>query len=159
MAVSVDNLEHRIQAAATPIAKALQVELVEVKCQGRGPNTIVRVTIDKPGGVGIRDCEQLHHSLSRALDVLDPVPPTCRLEISSPGLDRPLKHQEDFQRAIGKLVRITLLQALEGEWVIVGRLAAVQDHELTLHKTTRSGPQDLVLSRALIAKARLEVEF
>ena len=159
MAVSVENLEHRIQDAATPIAKALQVELVEVKCQGRGPNTIVRVTIDKPGGVGIRDCEQLHHSLSRALDVLDPVSPSYRLEISSPGLDRPLKHQEDFQRAIGKLVRITLLQPLQGEWVFVGRLTAVQDHEITIVIQTRSGTQDRVLSRELIAKARLEVEF
>ena len=159
MAVSVENLEHRIQDVATPIAKALQVELLEVKCQGRGPNAIVRVTIDKRGGVGIRDCEQLHHSLSRALDVLDPVSPTFRLEISSPGLDRPLKHQEDFQRAIGKLVRITLLEPLQGEWVIVGRLAAVQDHEVTLGIHTRSGTHDLVLSRGLIAKARLEVEF
>ena len=159
MAVSVESLEHRIHDAATPIAKALQVELVEVKCQGRGPNTIVRVTIDKPGGVGIRDCEQLHHSLSRALDVLDPVSPTYRLEVSSPGLDRPLKHQEDFQRAIGKLVRITLLQPLQSEWVIVGWLAAVQDQEITLVIQTRSGTQDLVLSRGLIAKARLEVEF
>ena len=159
MAVSVENLEQRIQDAATPIAKALQIELVEVKCQGRGPNPIVRVTIDKRGGVGIHDCEQLHHSLSRALDVLDPASPTFRLEISSPGLDRPLKHQEDFQRAIGKLVRITLLEPLQGDWVFVGRLAAVQDHEMTLVLRTRSGAQDLVLSRELIAKARLEVEI
>ena len=159
MAVSVENLEHRVQDAATPIAKALQVELVEVKCQGRGPNTIVRVTIDKPGGVVIHDCEQLHHSLSRALDVLDPASPTYRLEISSPGLDRPLKHQEDFKRAIGKLVRITLLQPLQGEWVFIGRLAAVQDQEITLAVPARSGTQDLVLSRELIAKARLEIEF
>ena len=159
MAVSVENLEQRIQDAATPIAKALQVELVEVKCQGRGPNAIVRVTIDKPGGVGIRDCEHLHHSLSRALDVLEPISPAFRLEISSPGLDRPLKHQEDFQRAIGKLVRITLLKPVRGEWVLVGRLATVQAHEISLVLQTRSGAHDLVLSRELIAKARLEVEF
>ena len=126
MAGSVENLEYRIQEAATPIAKALQIDLVEVKCQGRGPATIVRVTIDKPGGVGIKDCEQLHHSLSHALDVVDPVPHAYRLEVSSPGLDRPLKHQQDFQRAIGKLVRLTLVQPLQGEWVVVGRISDCQ---------------------------------
>ena len=159
MAVSVENLEHRIQETAIPIAKALQVDLIEVKCHGRGSGTTVRVTIDKPGGVGIDDCEQLHHSLSRALDVIDPVPHAYRLEVSSPGLDRPLKHQQDFQRSIGKLVRITLLQPLQGEWVVVGRLAAVRDHELTLIVQTRSGTKNLALGMQVIAKARLEVEF
>ena len=159
MAGSVENLEYRIQEAATPIAKALQIDLVEVKCQGRGPATIVRVTIDKPGGVGIKDCEQLHHSLSHALDVVDPVPHGYRLEVSSPGLDRPLKHQQDFQRAIGKLVRLTLVQPLQGEWVVVGRLATVQDDRVTVTVQTQSGTQDHVLTMDLIAKAKLEVEF
>ena len=159
MAGSIENLECRIQEAATPIAKALQIDLVEVKCQGRGPATIVRVTIDKPGGVGIDECEQLHHSLSRALDVVDPVPHVYRLEVSSPGLDRPLKHQQDFQRAIGKLVRLTLLQPQEGEWVVVGRLAAVQDDAVTVAVRTRSGTHNHSLTMGEIAKARLEVEF
>jgi len=159
MAVSEENVVRSIEEAATPIAKALGVELVEVKCHGRGTGTIVRVTIDKPGGVGIDDCEQLHQSLTRALDVVDPVPHAYRLEISSPGLDRPLKNRQDFQRALGKLVRITLLQPVRGEWVVVGRLSAVQDEDITLAIRTRSGERDLPLPWNILAKSKLEVEF
>lgn len=159
MAVSVENLEHRIHETAIPIAKALQIDLIDVRCHGRGPGMTVRVTIDKPGGVGIDDCEQLHHSLSRALDVVDPVPHAYRLEVSSPGLDRPLKDQQDFRRSIDKLVRITLTQPWRGEWVVVGCLQAVRDHEISLAVQTRSGTQSLALAWESIAKARLEVEW
>jgi ribosome maturation factor RimP len=159
MAVSGENVVRSIEEAATPIAKALGVELVEVQCHGRGTGTIVRVTIDKPGGVGIDDCEQMHQSLTRALDVVDPVPHAYRLEVSSPGLDRPLKNRQDFQRALGKLVRITLLQPVQGEWAVVGRLSAVQDEDITLAIRTRSGERDLSLPWNILAKSQLEVEF
>jgi len=159
MAVSAENVVRSIEEVAAPIAKALGVELVEVKCHGRGTGTIVRVTIDKPGGVGINDCEHLHQSLSRALDVVDPVPHAYRIEVSSPGLDRPLKNRQDFQRAVGKLVRITLLKPVRGEWVVVGRLLAVQDEEITLAVRARSGEHDLSLPWNILAKSKLEVEF
>ncbi|MDX1410626.1 MAG: ribosome maturation factor RimP [Nitrospirales bacterium] len=159
MAVSEENVVRNIEEVATPIAKALGVELVEVKGHGRGTATIVRVTIDKPGGVGIDDCEHLHQSLSRALDVVDPGPHAYRLEVSSPGLDRPLKNRQDFQRALGKLVRITLLKPIRGEWVVVGRLSAVQDEDIILAVRTRSGEHDLSLPWNNLAKSKLEVEF
>lgn len=159
MAVSEESVVRSIEDVATPIAKALGVELIEVKCHGRGKRTIVRITIDKPGGVGIDDCEHVHHSLSRALDVLDPVPHAYRLEVSSPGLDRPLKNRQDFQRAVGKLVRITLLKPVGGESVVVGRLAAVEDEEIILAVRTRGGEHDLSLPWTILAKCKLEVEF
>ncbi len=159
MAVSEENVVRRIEEVATPIAKALGVELVEVKCHGRGTGTIVRVTIDKSGGVGIDDCEQLHQSLSRALDVVDPVPHAYRLEVSSPGLDRPLKNRQDFQRALGKVVRITLLEPIRGDWVVVGRLSAVQEEDIILAVRNRSGEQDLLLPWNILGKSKLEVEF
>ena len=159
MAVSEENVERRIEEVATPIAKALGVQLVEVKCQGRGTGTIVRVTIDKPGGVGIDDCEQLHQSLGRALDVVDPVPHAYRLEVSSPGLDRPLKDSDDFRRAVGKLVRVTLRKPIRGELVVVGRLSAVQDDAITLAIRVRSGVHTVSVPWPMLAKGKLEVEF
>ena len=159
MAVSEENVVRNIEEVATPIAKALGFDLVDVRCHGRGIRTVVRVTIDKTGGVGIDDCEQLHQSLSRALDVVDPVPHAYRLEVSSPGLDRPLKNRQDFQRALGKLVRITLLKPLRGEWVVVGRLDSVKDEDITLAVRTRSGEQGLSLPWNILGQSKLEVEF
>ena len=159
MAVSEGNVVQGIEGVATPIAKALGVDLVEVKCHGRGTGTIVRVTIDKQDGVGIDDCEKMHQSLSRALDVMDPMPHAYRLEVSSPGLDRPLKSRKDFQRAVGKLVRITLLKPMKGQWVVVGRVSAVQDEGLTLAIRTRSGEQDRSLPWDIVGKCKPEVEF
>ena len=159
MAVSEENILRSIEDVATPISKALGVELVEVECHGRGTGTIVRVTIDKPGGVGIEDCERLHQSLSRALDVVDPVPHAYRLEVSSPGLDRPIKTRKDFQRALGKQIRITLLQSIQGKSVIVGRLSAVKDENIIVAVRTRSEEKELSLPWNIIAKGKLEVEF
>ena len=159
MAVSDENVVRSVEAAASPIAKALGVDLVEVECHGRGKGTMVRVIIDKEGGVGVDDCEQLHHSLSRALDVIDPVPHAYRLEVSSPGLDRPLKNRKDFQRVVGKLVRINLLEPFQGKWIVVGRVSAVQDEEIILTIPTRSGEENYSLPWNILGKGKLEVEF
>ena len=103
MTVSGQSLEQQIEHIASPLAKAHDVDLVEICCLGKGAGSCIRITIDKLDGVGIQECEALHHSLSRALDVLDPVPHAYRLEVSSPGLDRPLKHRKDYQRALEKI--------------------------------------------------------
>lgn len=86
-----EALNARIQELAAPILQTHGLELVEVACVGQGSRTVVRVFIDKPGGITLTDCEQAHRSLSPALDVIDPFPHAYTLEISSPGLDRPLR--------------------------------------------------------------------
>ena len=90
------------------------LELVEVMYVRQGPRSLVRVLIDKPGGVSVTDCEQAHKALGPALDVADPVPHAYMLEVSSPGLDRPFKRLQDYQRAIGKEVNLKLRQPLNG---------------------------------------------
>jgi ribosome maturation factor RimP len=111
----VDKPEHgarpvidRLQEIISPILWSLGLDLVEVLCVGQGPRSIVRVLIDKPGGVTITDCEQAHKALGPALDVADPFPHAYTLEVSSPGLDRPFKRLEDYRRALGKRVNIKL---------------------------------------------------
>ena len=154
------SLGQRVHEIADPIAKALHLELVDVECHGRGSHTIVRVTIDKAGGVGITDCEHLHHSLSRALDVADPIQHAYRLEVSSTGLDRPFRHPDDYRRAFEKLVWVKLTQPVHGQWVHVGRLTQVDDDEgivILLRDSKR--PQRVEIPWAVIDKARLEVEF
>ena len=158
------SLEQRIEQVAIPLVRALNLDLVEVTCLGKSGGSCVRVTVDKEGGVGITDCEQLHHSLSRALDVLDPIPQTYRLEVSSPGLARPLKHRNDYQRSLQKLIRIHFLKPYQGKFSVVGQLLAVSDEGISMmirgssHKK-KVKDHNLDVAWEMIGKCRLEVEF
>lgn len=150
----------RLQGVISPILWTLGLELVEVVCVGQGPRSVVRVLIDKPGGVTVRDCEQAHKTLGPALDVADPFPHAYTLEVSSPGLDRPFKRLQDYQRAIGKQVSIKLRQPLEGQWRVTGQLTQVDEQAAVL--TVSAGtpaPQTLRLKREMIAEARLVVKI
>ena len=122
----------RLQEIVSPILWTLGLELVDVVCVGQGSRSVVRVLISKPGGVTIADCEQAHKALGPALDVADPFPHAYTLEVSSPGLDRPFKRLQDYQRAIGKEVSLKLRQPLEGQWKITGRLLNVDEQAVVL---------------------------
>ncbi len=163
MMAPAQSLEQRIEQVAIPLVRALNLDLVEVTCLGKGGGSCIRVTVDKEGGVGIADCEQLHHSLARALDVLDPIPQTYRIEVSSPGLARSLKHRNDYQRSLQKLIRIQFLDPYEGKSSVVGQLLAVSDEGI---RVMVRGPskkkvkdQQLDVAWEMITKCRLEVEF
>ncbi|MBM4124961.1 MAG: ribosome maturation factor RimP [Nitrospira sp.] len=161
------QVAERVRAVAAPIARALALELVDVECAGQGSRTVLRVFIDKPGGVSVSDCEQVHLSLGHALDVEDPVPHAYTLEVSSPGLDRPLKRREDYQRVIGKSVRLKFTQPLDGQWRLVGRLQEIDDQGVVLalppvqarqRAPAAVGPT-VRIDWKTIAEARLEIEF
>jgi len=160
----------RVRAVAAPIVRALGLELVDVECVGQGQGMVLRVFIDKPGGVTVHDCEQVHLSLGHALDVEDLVAHAYTLEVSSPGLDRPLKRREDYDRALGKQVNLKLRQPREGQWRVVGRLLAVDAQGLTLampaaqstgprRRASPSPALQMQLEWETIATGRLEVEW
>jgi len=150
----------RVQDVISPILWALGLELVEVVCVGQGPRSVVRVLIDKPGGVTVTDCEQAHKALGPALDVADPFPHTYTLEVSSPGLDRPFKRLQDYQRAIGKEVSLKLRQPLNGQWRVIGRLVEADDQAVSVIVSKETvEPQTLRMERELIADARLFVKI
>jgi ribosome maturation factor RimP len=149
----------RLHGIISPILWTLGLELVDVECLGRGPRSVVRVLIDKPGGVSIADCEQAHKALGPALDVADPFPHAYTLEVSSPGLDRPFKRSQDYQRAIGKEVSLKLRQPFEGRWRITGRLMQVDEEAVVLTVAEMRMPQPLRLSRDMIAEAKLVVKI
>lgn len=153
------HLAERVRAIAAPIVRALELELVEVECSGHGARTRIRVFIDKPDGVGLNDCEQVHVSLSHALDVEDPIPHAYMLEVSSPGLDRPLKQREDIRRSLGKLVSIKLRRPYNGQWRVAGRLVDANERGVTVAFARSDPEQTLDVEWEAIAEARLEVEF
>ena len=119
-----EALNLRVQEVAAPILQSHGLELVEAVCVGQGPRTVIRVFIDKPGGISLTDCEQAHRSLSPALDVIDPFPHAYTLEISSPGLDRPLRTPEHYARFVGLEIDISLRMPFQGRKKYRGVLSA-----------------------------------
>ncbi len=155
-----ESIVDRLQRVIAPILWTLGLELVEVVCVGQGPRSVVRVLIDKPGGVTIADCERAHRALGPALDVADPFPHAYTLEVSSPGLDRPLRRPQDYQRVIGKEVSLKLRQPRDGQWRVTGRLAEANEHGVVLDVSAEtSSPQLLRVEREMIAEARLVVRI
>ena len=157
----MNGLGSQVHRVAEPIARALHLEIVEVECHGRGTKTVVRVIVEKEGGVGIKDCEQFHHSLARALDVADPVPHAYRLEVSSPGLDRPLKQRKDYDQAIGRNIRVKVRDPIHGNGTFIGQLAEVNDQGITLHVPVRKSRtrRQVPLQWEAIAQAKREIEW
>ncbi|MDR4464972.1 MAG: ribosome maturation factor RimP [Nitrospira sp.] len=147
----------RLQKIVSPILWTLGLELVDVVCVGQGSRSVVRVLINKPGGVTIADCEQAHKALGPALDVADPFPHAYTLEVSSPGLDRPFKGLQDYQRAIGKEVILKLREPLEGQWKITGRLMNADEQAVVLDLIMSKMTKSIRLDREVIAEAKLVV--
>jgi ribosome maturation factor RimP len=100
------TVEERAFALAAPLVAAEGMELVEVEFVREQPGWILRLFIDKAGGVGLEDCSKVSHALDPALDVEDFIPQAYSLEVSSPGLNRPLRTPEHFAKAVGKLVKV-----------------------------------------------------
>ena len=149
----------RLQKIVSPILWTLGLELVDVICVGQGSRSVVRVLISKPGGVTIADCEQAHKALGPALDVADPFPHAYTLEVSSPGLDRPFKRLQDYQRAIGKEVILKLREPLEGQWKITGRLMNADEQAVVLDLIMPKMTKSIRLNREVIAEAKLVVKL
>lgn len=162
MALSDKTLNDDVRQAAEPIARALGLEILEIQCIGRPPNPLVRVILDKVGGLGIQDCEQFHQTLMRTWDLTRPRESACRFEVSSPGLDRPLRKTSDFQRVVGNLVKVTLRNPIEKNMVLIGRLESVTETGIQVSvsqgKTSQSA-RSFEVEWDNVAKARLEVEF
>jgi ribosome maturation factor RimP len=144
----------RLREMASPALAATGLELIDVETGRKGSRMMVRMVVDKPGGVGVDDCAELNRYLSDLLDVHDPLKGSYILEVSSPGLDRPLKKPADFAWAVGKEVKLTMKSPDRGKNVYRGLLADFDGTTLTLEEN------DLKVELPLIdvAKARLDVD-
>ena len=150
------DITDRIREVVTPILKSMGLELVDLELSGLGKRSHVRVYVDRPGGVSLGEIEQASRFIGHAMDVADPVPTAYLLEVSSPGLDRPLRKFEDYQRSLGKLVRFKLARPLRGNWVVIGRLQTAAPGRLEIR--LENGEAE-VLAPADVLQARLEVEW
>ncbi|MEK6709132.1 MAG: ribosome maturation factor RimP [Nitrospinota bacterium] len=150
------DLMGRIWALAEPLAASLGMELVEVELAGGGRRQVLRLFIDKPGGVGLDDCKRMSREVEARLDAEDVIGPSYSLEVSSPGIERPLRRPGDFRRYAGRRVRIRLRSPGERARTLSGVLAGIEGEVITLD-TGEEAPQRVSLGE--IAKARLEVDW
>lgn len=154
--MSREAVIRQIETVVGPILSGLGIVLVEVKYTGGHRRALLRIFIDKPGGVTLEDCEKTSRFLGTALDVQDPVPVPYTLEVSSPGLDRPIRRPEDFRLFVGKLIRIKTSQPYDHHRNFVGRLKSSSAKGI---EVTTSGEKILTIPFDQIKSARLEVEF
>jgi len=129
-------LRHELRAIAEPVVDAAGCELVGVLLTGDRTGAILRLAIDKPGGVSVTDCTRVSRQLSLELDVEDPMPGTYRLEVSSPGMERPVERLEDFERFHGYRA-VARMAPDYGRRRFKGRLAGVEDGHVLL-KSSRT---------------------
>lgn len=140
---------------AAPVAAKMGLELVDVEFVKEGGRWYLRIFIDKPGGVGLDDCQAVSEQMSSLLDEKDPIEYSYTLEVSSPGIERPLKKLSDYERFKGHLVNITTYAPVHGQKRFTGQLAGASESEVVLDI---NGTQ-MAISMEQVASARLAVEF
>lgn len=156
-----------IRSVVERVASASGLEVVEVDLRGGGKARMLRITIDKPGGVTHQDCADLSREVGTILDVEDAVPGgSYTLEVSSPGLDRKLVRAADFQRFVGSRVRLTTREPVEGSRQFEGRLESADGNRITVDvtppakkKKEQPPPRKIEVDLANVEKANLVPEF
>ncbi len=127
-----NNTEKKVLAILEPILEEKALELADLEFVKEGPNWYLRVYIDKDGGVTIEDCENVSRILEKKLDEADPIEQAYILEVSSPGIDRPLKKPEHFEKYIGEIIDIKLYKPLEGKKEYQGELKQFDNGVITI---------------------------
>lgn len=151
-----DDIEG-IKILVDPVIKSLGMELVDIEFAKGGPKWYLRLFIDKEGGVTLDDCEQVSHHVGEILDVEDIISRSYVLEVSSPGLDRPIKRLEDYDRFKGKRVKIKTYGPVEGERVFTGRILGTKDDIIMISDEGKGVIKEIHLEQ--VASARLVVEI
>jgi ribosome maturation factor RimP len=133
-------------------------ELVDLEVKREPKSYRLRLFVDKEGGIGLDDLQSVSEEMSAILDAEDPVDSSYTLEVSSPGLDRPLRGEGDYRRFLGRLARISSYEPVEGRRHWTGRLVSVEGGVVNLDLEQENGvPASIPLDK--IAHGRLEVEF
>ena len=134
------------------LADELGFELVDVCLDKEGAGKYLRIYIDRPEGISLDDCERYHRAIQPQLESYD----YDFLEVSSPGVDRPLKKDRDFERALGSEVEIKLFKAMDGQKVITGVLAGLENGEIVLD--TPAGEKRIPRKQAALVKPVVDME-
>jgi ribosome maturation factor RimP len=155
MGSKIEMLKEKIK----PVVEGESSELVDLEFSGGGSTSVLRVYVDRSAGITVDQCADLSRKISDLLDMEDLIPGRYRLEVSSPGLDRPLISSADFRRKIGEKVRVFLNGSLDGKTELVGEIKELKGENLILRlestEPTRMTGGEKAVPLRMVAKARI----
>ena len=161
--MGAETVVDKVRAIAGRVAAGYGLELFDVQFRREAPGMVLRVQIDRPGpaskeddSVSVGDCASVSRDLSAIFDVAEVVPTAYTLEVSSPGLDRPLRRIDDYRRFTGRLAKIVMREKVDGQGFFRGTIAGVEGQDVLINgddRRTHRVPLDV------ISRANLEVEF
>lgn len=155
----MNGLPEQVEQQIQRIVESEGLELVHIEYRRQGRLFLLRIDIDKEGGVNIDDCSLVSQQVSTWLDVEDPIPAEYELQVSSPGLDRRFYRTSDYEKFIGRLVRVKTSRAIRGLHVIVGRLKEFDGTTVVVTDPVMKKDPDYAIPLADIKETRLEVEI
>ena len=150
-----DTVAKRVGAVALPVLEEMGLELVEVQYRREQSGWVLRLIIDKQDGISLEDCAAVSREISQLLDIEDFVDQAYNLEVSSPGLNRPLKSMADFERFTGRMAKIKTIEPIAGEHVFIGRIKKTDGETIILE----IGRKEVTMPFSQVARARLEIEL
>lgn len=150
-----EDVTEQINELLLPLLRSYEVELVDLEFVRAGKRWILRLFLDKPGGITIDDCAQLSRIIGEVIDVHELIDHAYTLEVSSPGLNRPIKKTTDYQRFAGRLARLTVRQPEGKSLTLRGKLLGLEGDQVIFQE------DDLIhrLNLNDIARARLDFDF
>lgn len=149
-----------IEPLVTPIVEELNLELVDVEFVREGRNWFLRIYVDTPeGGIDIDQCAQVSERLSIVLDEKDPIEQNYYLEVSSPGAERPLKKESDFEKSIGKFIHVKTYEPIKDMKEFEGYLTAYTEEGLELDMRIKTRKLKITIPKEKVALARLAIDF
>lgn len=154
--MSRKSIVRTIREECEPIIEELGYDLVDLEYSKENGNYFLRFYIDQPEGIGIDDCQRVSEIVGNRLDELDPIEESYYLEVSSPGLDRPLKNNKDLKRNIGRDLEISLYKSVNGKKKYIGQLLDYTDDFIIIKEDDIN---DRKLEREIISKIKLAVKF
>ncbi|HDC8345009.1 TPA: ribosome maturation factor RimP [Staphylococcus aureus] len=150
----MSKITEQVEVIVKPIMEDLNFELVDVEYVKEGRDHFLRISIDKEGGVDLNDCTLASEKISEAMDANDPIPEMYYLDVASPGAERPIKKEQDFQNAITKPVFVSLYVPIEGEKEWLGILQEVNNETIVVQVKIKARTKDIEIPRDKISKAR-----
>ena len=147
----------RVRSVARRVTADRGLDLVEVELKRSPGGQLLRLYVDKPGGIGLDDLQSVSEEVSAILDAEDPIEGHYTLEVSSPGLDRPLRGEADYRRFVGRLAKLSSYELVDGRRHWTGRIAACEGGVVTLELEKGEGRARVPFAK--LSHGRLEVEF
>lgn len=156
----MSKILNEVEKLVTPIVEELNLELVDTEFVKEGRNWFLRIYVDTPqGGIDIEHCALVSERVSEVLDANDPIEQNYFLEVSSPGAERPLKKESDFERAVGQFIHVKTYEPVNGLKEFEGFLTAYSEQGLEMDVRIKTRKIKVQLTKEKIAFARLAINF